>query len=128
MQLKVLLPFQVFLEVDGVTKVTVETRAGSFGLLPHRLDCVTPLDPGILSYCAGAQECFLALDQGILVKTGPEVVVSVRHALAGADLGQLRKAVEENFLKLDDQEKTARSLMAKLEGGFVQRFVQFHGR
>jgi F-type H+-transporting ATPase subunit epsilon len=126
MHLRILLPFEVFLEVDDVTKLVAETPGGAFGMLPHRLDCVTPLSAGIFSYTAGSRECFLALDQGILVKTGPEVVVSVRQALAGADLGQLRRAVEEDFVKLNEQEKTARSLMAKLESGLIQRFVEFH--
>ena len=50
MNLKVLLPFQVFAEKTGVTRIIAETREGSFGLLPHRLDCVAALAPGILIY------------------------------------------------------------------------------
>ncbi len=49
MHLKVLLPFQVFAENTGVSRIVAETREGSFGLLPHRLDCVAALVPGILS-------------------------------------------------------------------------------
>ena len=44
--LKVLLPFQVFAEKTGVSRIVAETREGSFGLLPHRLDCVAALAPG----------------------------------------------------------------------------------
>jgi F-type H+-transporting ATPase subunit beta len=50
MNLKVLLPFQVFAEKAGVSRIVAETREGSFGLLPHRLDCVAALVPGILTY------------------------------------------------------------------------------
>ena len=46
MNLKILLPFQVFAERAGVTRIVVETREGSFGLLPHRLDCVAALRRG----------------------------------------------------------------------------------
>ena len=49
MNLKVLLPFQVFTDEDGVSRIVAETRTGSFGLLPHRLDCVAALAPGILT-------------------------------------------------------------------------------
>ena len=50
MNLKVLLPFQIFAEKTGVSRIVAETREGSFGLLPHRLDCVAALAPGILIY------------------------------------------------------------------------------
>ena len=96
MNLKVLLPFQIFAEKTGVSRIVAETREGSFGLLPHRLDCVAALAPGILTYETEADgEVFVAVDEGVLVKTGPDVLVSVRRALGGTDLGQLREAVEQ---------------------------------
>jgi F-type H+-transporting ATPase subunit epsilon len=48
MSLKVLLPFRVFADKNDVRKIVAETREGSFGLLPHRLDCVAAIAPGIL--------------------------------------------------------------------------------
>ena len=62
----------------------------------------------------------------MLVKTGAEVLVSVRRALGGADLGQLRDSVEKEFLTLDENERSVRSVMAKLESGFLHRFAAFH--
>ena len=82
MNLKVLLPFRIFAQETGVARIVAETRAGSFGLLPHRLDCVAALAPGILTYGTEAGgEVYLAVDHGVLVKTGQEVLVSVRRAL-----------------------------------------------
>jgi F-type H+-transporting ATPase subunit epsilon len=127
MNLKVLLPFQVFAEKTGVTRIVAETRQGSFGLLPHRLDCVAALAPGILIYEDEAEgEVYLAVDDGVLIKTGPNVVVSVRNALAGTDLGKLRAAIEQEFLHLDEQEKNVRSVLAKMESGFIRRMAAFH--
>ena len=60
------------------------------------------------------------------MKTGAEVLVSVRHAVGGADLGQLRQAVEREFLTLDDREKSVRTAVAKLESGLIRRFAEFH--
>jgi F-type H+-transporting ATPase subunit epsilon len=126
MNLKILLPFKIFAEKTGVLRIVAESRVGSFGLLPRRLDCVAALVPGILVYETKAEgEVFLAIDAGVLVKTGAEVRVSVRNAIAGTDLGQLREAVEQEFLSLDEQEKTVRSVMAKMESGFVRRFAAF---
>ena len=126
MTLKILLPFQIFAEKTGVSRIVAETHEGSFGLLPHRLDCVAALEPGILTYETEADgEVFLAVDEGVLVKTGPDVLVSVRRALEGKDLGQLRDLVRQEFLTLDEDEKSVRTVMAKLETGFLRRFATF---
>lgn len=132
MKLKVLLPFQVFVEKTGVSRIVAETHAGSFGLLPHRLDCVAPLIPGILTYETEADgEVYLAIDEGVLVKTGQDVLVSVRRAMGGGgddQLLRLRDAVADEFLKLDEQEQSVRAVMVKLEAGFFRRFARLqHG-
>jgi F-type H+-transporting ATPase subunit epsilon len=124
MNLKVLLPFQIFAEKSGVSRIVAETRKGSFGLLPHRLDCVAALAPGILTYETQADgEVFVAVDEGVLIKTGADVLVSVRRALGGTDLGQLRAGVEREFLTLDKNEQNVRSVVAKMEAGFLLRFA-----
>lgn len=127
MNLKVLLPFQIFAEKTGVSRIVVETREGSFGLLPHRLDCVAALSPGILTYeTASDGEVFVAVDEGVLVKTGPDVLISVRRALGGADLGQLHEVVEREFLTLDEREQSVRSVLAKMEGDLIRRIAGLH--
>lgn len=127
MNLKILLPYKIFAEKAGVLRIVAESRAGSFGLLPHRLDCVAALEPGILVFETEADgEVCLAVDEGILVKSGTDVVVSVRNAIGGTDLGKLREAVEREFLNLDKQEQSVRSVLAKLESGFIRRFAEFH--
>lgn len=126
MNLKILLPFQIFAERAGVSRIVAETREGSFGLLPHRLDCVLALTPGILTYEAESEgEVYIAVDNGMLIKAGPAVFVSVRRALAGTDLGKLRDSVEQEFTALDEHEQSVRSVMAKLEAGFLHRLAGF---
>jgi len=126
MNLKILLPFKVFAEQNAVTRIVAESREGSFGLLPQRLDCVAALEPGILTYEAqGENEQYVALDKGVLVKSGQEVLISVRNAIAGTDLRQLREAVEREFLTLDEHEQNLRSVMVKLESTFARRFADF---
>ncbi len=126
MNLRVLLPFQVFSETAGVSRIVVETSMGSFGLLPHRRDGVAALTPGILIYETEVEgEVYVAVDEGVMVKTGANVLVSVHRALSGADLRQLRDSVEREFLALDEREQNLRSVMAKLETGFLRRLVTF---
>ena len=124
MTLKVLLPFQVFADKTGVSRIVAETCEGSFGLLPHRLDCVAALVPGILTYqTAAGGEVLMAVDEGVLVKTGLDVLVSVRRAKVGTDLGHLRAELEQEFLTLDEQEQNVRSVTEKMEAGLLLRFA-----
>jgi F-type H+-transporting ATPase subunit epsilon len=126
MNLRILLPFQVFANKTGVSRIVAETREGSFGLLPHRRDCIAALAPGILTYQTdGESEVYVAVDEGVLVKTGPDVLVSVRRALVGTDLSQLQDTVKKEFLAVDQQEQSTRMVMAKLETGFLQRVARF---
>ena len=127
--LKILLPSRIFVEKKRVKRIVAQTAQGSFGLLPHRLDCAAALAPGILSYETEEDgEVYLAVDQGVLVKAGMDVLVSVRNAIGGTDLDELHEAVKREFLNLDEQEKSVRSALAKMESGFVRRFMEFqHG-
>jgi F-type H+-transporting ATPase subunit epsilon len=109
-----------------VKRIVAQSPQGSFGLLPHRLDCVAALAPGILTYETEADgEVYMAVDEGILVKAGMEVLVSVRNAIGGTDLDKLHEAVKHEFLNLDEQEKNVRSVLAKMESGFIRRFMEF---
>jgi F-type H+-transporting ATPase subunit epsilon len=108
-------------------RIVVETRDGSYGLLPRRLDCVAAIAPGILTYEteAGDEVC-VAVDEGVLIKTGPDVFVSVRNAIAGTDLDQLHEAVEQEFLNLDEREQSVRSALVKMESGLIRQMAAFH--
>ncbi len=126
MRLKILLPFQIFAEKTGVSRIVAETSEGSFGILAHRLDCVAALGPGILIYENEAEgEAYVAVDEGVLVKTGLDVLVSARNAVAGTGLSQLQATVKREFLNLNEQERNVRSVMAKMETDFIRRLAEF---
>jgi len=124
MKLKVVLPTGTLIEQE-VAKITAEAENGSFCLLPHHIDFVAALVPGLLSFeNERGEEEFLAIDEGVLVKCGAEVRVSSRNAVRGAALGELKSAVEQQFRVLDERESQARSVLAKLEADLVSRFVR----
>jgi F-type H+-transporting ATPase subunit epsilon len=82
--------------------------------------------PGILTYEAkDSGTVYVGIDQGVLVKAGAQVTVSVRRAIGGSDLGQLKDAVERDFLKLDEQERNVRTAVAKMESGLMGRLAEF---
>jgi F-type H+-transporting ATPase subunit epsilon len=124
--LKILLPTEIFAEKTNVSRIIAETREGSFGLLPHRLDCVAALTPGILTYETTEDGAvYLAVDEGVLVKTGPNVLISVRRAIGGADLSQLHEAVKRQFLTFDEEERNVRAAVAKMQFALIGRFAEF---
>jgi F-type H+-transporting ATPase subunit epsilon len=128
--LKILLPFMVFANKSNVSRIIAEGGDGSFGLLPHRLDCVTSLVPGILTYETEADGIvYVAADAGVLVKVGPDVLVSIHHAVAGTDLAQLHDAVKRQFLTLDESQRQLHTVLDKMEGALIGRFAEFqHAR
>ena len=122
MRLKVLLPTEILID-EQVTKIVAEAENGHFCLLPHHIDFLAALVPGILSFTSNSTaETFLAVDEGILVKCGVEVLVSVRNAVQGTDLATLKQTVEEQFRVLDEREKLTRSALAKFEAEIVRSF------
>jgi F-type H+-transporting ATPase subunit epsilon len=124
MRLRVLLPEQVLLDTE-ILKLTAEAENGSFGLLPRHVDFVTALVPGILTFiAANKQEEFLAVDEGILVKCGPDVRVSTRNAVLGHELGELKRMIEERFKQVDEHERKSRDALYKLEADLVRRFME----
>jgi F-type H+-transporting ATPase subunit epsilon len=126
MQLRIFLPETVLLE-RTVQKVVAEGQSGSFGLLPRHVDFVEPLVPGILSFVpagdAAQDEVFVAVDEGLLVKCGREVRVSVRDAVVGPELGTLEHTVRDRFQQIDEREHAMRTALAKLESEVIRSFV-----
>ena len=128
MKLKVILPARVLLEQE-VVKVVAEAPNGSFCLLPRHIDFVAALVPGILSYAVeDGTESYMAVDEGVLIKCGPEVTVSTWNAVVGPHLGELKAAVQEQFRELDVHERKARSALGRLEANLVRRVLEWEGR
>ncbi len=126
MNLEILLPFRIFARKAEVSSIVAETPEGSFGILPHRLDCVAALVPGILAYaCEVEGTAYFALDGGALVKRGNDVVVTAHRAVAGADLGALQQAVRQEFLSVGTRELEVRVAIAKMESGLLGRLREF---
>ncbi|MEA2108409.1 MAG: F0F1 ATP synthase subunit epsilon [Pseudomonadota bacterium] len=129
MELKIILPTMILID-EKASKITAEAQNGSFCLRPRHIDFAAALVPGLFSFVNhDGREIFLAVDEGVLVKCGRRVLVSSRRAVQGTDLGTLTRLVEDEFLILDDREKTVRSAISKIEADFIRSFleIQKHG-
>ncbi len=125
MNLKIFLPFEILIQEENVERIIAEAKDGSFGILPHRLDCVAALTSGILIYeDQQKKENFVAIDEGILIKTGANVIVSVRRAHKGNDLAKMKQEVEKEFINLNEKEKNTQSVLVKMESSFIHRLAK----
>lgn len=128
MHLQILLPTRVLID-QPVTKVTAEAEDGSFCLRPRHVDMVSALAPGILTWYPHEQpEQYAGVAEGVLVKSGRDVLVSVQFGVCGSSLEQLREAVRRHFEEVDDRERQALSAVARLESDFVRRYLELEGR
>lgn len=129
MTLSIFLPHQLILKEESIMKITFETLTGSYGIYPNRLDFVSALIPSILTYEIDAVEFYVAVDEGILIKTNNLVTLSTRNAFPSPDLGQLQILVEEIYLKQSEREERVKRVMSKLESEFMKRYLEIrHGQ
>lgn len=126
MEFKILLPTEILIETS-VQKIIAEAENGYFTLLPNHIDCVTALVPGILTFftslTSDSDKQSIAVDGGILVKCDRQVWLSTRNAVSGKDLNSLRQTVDEEFKRLDEQQKKARCAIARLEATILRQFM-----
>ena len=128
MRLKIMTPTQIVVNQE-TAKVIAEAENGSFCLLPRHIDFVAALVPGILSFfdSEGTEE-FAAVDEGVLIKAGREVLVSTRNAVRSKELGTLRETVAREFQVKDERERTALAAGARLEADIVRKFIELGER
>ena len=127
MRLQILLPTKVLID-QQVDKVVAEAEDGSFCLKPRQVDMVTALSPGIVTWWCGDDEQYAGVAEGVVVKAGRDVLVSVQFGACGADPGELRDAVQQYFDEVDERERQALSAVARLESDFVRRFLELERR
>ncbi|RFS20181.1 F0F1 ATP synthase subunit epsilon [Chitinophaga silvatica] len=127
LHLRILLPSQIFLEKTDVIRITVETTAGSYGFLPQRLDCTAALIPGILFYESVSDgEKYIAVEEGVIVKAGFEIMIAVRNAVGNASLGELKSLIDQKLKLADEKKVNMRSVIARLETSFVRNIQQLN--
>lgn len=127
MRLEVITPTEICLDAE-VRKIVAEAAGGFFGLLPGHGDFVTDLVAGIMIVTSKpGQDRFVAVNSGTLVKCGAHVRVAVQGATFGDDLGWLRDQVAQRFHQQDEDERSARAAMARLEADMIRRFRALEG-
>lgn len=108
-----------------IRKVSLEFLNGYYTFLPKHIDFASVLKTSIVSYCnlEGATK-YIACHQGIAVKKGQNVTLSVRQAVLGNTPDELKYTILHDFKKTDEQRKELNTAMARLEIGMLRGFKQ----
>ncbi len=124
LNLTVLMPTQILLD-ERVQSVVVDAVDGSRGFLPRHIDFATVCGTGILSFVRkDGSEGFVALDGGVFVKKHDQITVCTPSAMYARSLGEIARLIEERAATQDAQERESRTKMARLETGFLKRFME----
>lgn len=106
-------------------RLTAVAPTGAFGILPNHVDFVTALVPSVMTLqLADGSEAIFGIDEGLLVKKGHAVSVAVLRGVSGDDLGSLQETVQAHFVRMDEEERQARSALSRLEADMVRRFAE----
>ncbi|NGP76573.1 F0F1 ATP synthase subunit epsilon [Balneolaceae bacterium YR4-1] len=120
--LKIMTPEQIIADRQ-VDKIIADGQNGFFCLKPRHVDFTSALRAGIFYYYIGEEEFFTAIDSGILVKCGKEVLVSALNAISGKDLKELEELVKQKFVEVEETEQASVMALRNLEAELVQHFV-----
>ncbi len=119
MNLKVITPLEVF-NVENVEKIYAEGIEGYFTILPRHADYVSSIVTSIFSFIKNGKREFFAVDGGVLVKYGNNVQFSIRHAIKGKDLEDLKHQMEISFKQMNEEDKKTKTALASLEGNIAK--------
>ena len=122
MLLTVLTPLGVVLKTKAL-KVTMETLNGYYTLLPKHVDFISALGPNIVQYYdENSNEKYVACHNGIVVKKGSSVTISVQDAILGDKLDELEVSLAKAYKQNEEKRKELNTAMARLELGIVRGF------
>lgn len=122
---RVLAPDRVLFDAP-VQKVVAETVGGSRGFLPHHIDWVAPLRPGLVVLTLpDGSERFVAVEGGVLVKKGDRLTVTSPRAILSESLDALPGNVARHFEEEAESERAARRAIGQLETKLVKEIVEF---
>lgn len=126
MRVELVEPQDIVFKGDA-TKVSAEGEHGFFAMLPKHIDYAVSLPPSILTITDGDKTRLFAHDQGVLTKIGNHVRISCFRVIEGTDIKTLADVVKEEFFDIQEEEKKARTSLARLEGTVAKLILQLKG-
>ncbi len=119
MKLKIITPLNIFV-IEDVSKINAEGLEGHFTILPNHADYVSSIATSIFSFETKNKTEFFAVDGGVFIKYGNNAELSVRHAIKGNNLDDLKKQMDISFKEMEEEDKQTRTALASLEGNIAK--------
>lgn len=102
LNLRIYTPEKLVLE-EEILKITVNGEEGSFTILPRHIDYISSFNDCIIYYTDKNEKVkFIAVNQGILTKTGRNIEISTFHIITGNSLQELKNNMNEMASKSED--------------------------
>jgi len=112
---KILTPSETALDIKAQS-VSARGLEGGFGMLPRHMDYIAAIVPSIISYRdEEGKKHLVAVNEGTLTKCGHDITISVLGVTFGENIEELQEAVLKSYKDFDEDEREARTALAKLE-------------
>ena len=125
MKLRVLVPQKILLEQEA-NKITADSLHGVFTVLEHHIDCTCLLPPGVIIIKNLDTETFVANDEGVFLKKGNTVDISIRRGIICDSLENIDELVEREFLERSETQKKLRTALTRLEINFTKQLMEMN--
>ena len=83
---------------------------------------VASIVPCVIRIDTEQGELLVAVDEGLMRKSGAVLDCAVRQAVTGTSMDDLEKMIADTFGKIDDEEARVRSIVARLEKDIADVF------
>lgn len=111
-----------------IRKISLEFLNGYHTFLPKHIDFASIIKPSIATYTDGnGAQKYIACHNGVAVKKGQNITLSVQQAVLGNSLSELKSTILQEFKKADEQRKELNTAMARLEIGMLRGFKNLKG-
>jgi F-type H+-transporting ATPase subunit epsilon len=125
MRLRIVTPFQIVADEDGVRALRAEDASGAFGVLPGHADFLTSLTISVVSWTSGAgAQRYCAVRRGVLsVAAGRDVAIATREAVVGDDFATLDTTVIERFRAEGESERQEHVESTRLQLAAIRQIM-----
>jgi len=121
----ILSPLETILD-EEVKKISLKGKEGSYSIFPNHLDYISSIKTNVLYYVDKHNKTYyVAINEGILVKCGNHVKLSVFSGIKGTDIKELEKKIAENIRQAEEAKKAYITSVTNLEYFVFDQLMNF---
>lgn len=126
--LKVYTPSKLFLS-ETINSITIQGREGNFTILPRHVDYITSFGDSIIIYkTLDKKLVYLGVNQGVLVKIGRELELSIFSGEQANSLEELKvkiKDLHDSISSFLNKDKNLNNSLKLMEVLMLEKILKF---